>query len=945
MSSQTDKYIEAFKVWLVGRPGSDGEWRAYDPAHEDPQQSKSPSASFNFQTGVWHCQSCGRGGSIKVLYKAMQIKGVQHPKPAHVEAGNGPSKQQGKPLPDKDQLRRWHKRMMEHRAVHQFLNETRGLHDETLRKFRIGFDGQRIVIPIYDEDGNLANIRRYKRNAIDKNKMISWSKGQGEARLFGHEMLRRYDTIVLAEGELDRILAVQEGLPAVTHTGGAAVFKAEWAKWFKDKNVYVAYDDDAKGDQGAMKVASILKDVASSVWRLKLDTGIKGGDITDFFVTNGLGVDDFNERLEAAQPLFKPEHVGVIPTKGRRVSLSESQNTAYGSEPLELVGMVSGKRTPAYVAPKTLKGTCDQGAGAVCAICPLAVGDGERTISLRSDDPRLLRYIDTSDWKQQNLNRELLGAKCKNHVVIEQIGEQNIEEIILAPRVDDSNEPASQQITRTVYNITTYNTPVNQAVRIVGRQEPDPRNSRGVFHGWLAEPVNVDIDNFKMTPELREELLVFRNDIGQSPLEKCIEIAEDLSANVTRIYGRDIMHVAYDLVWHSIMSFNLNGATVDKGWLEALILGDTRTGKSEVSKALIHHYRAGITESCESVSLAGLVGGVQQPGDGKSWIVTWGSLPLNDRRLVVLDEMTGLYDHRSKASKGIIEAMSSIRSDGIAQITKIKAAETTARTRLVWISNPLRAQRLSEIAGSALNALQDLVRSPEDIARFDFVMAASNNEVESSVINSSQHNKVAHAYTADLCHELVMWAWSRRPEHVRWAAGAEECVLQAAERLGREYAPDPPLIQAENVRVKIARIAVAMAARTFSTNATGEVVIVKRQHVLSALEFLDIVYSNKAMGYKQHSLAQAADRELAEQARGEARTYLTNNPHLIDVFQAVGQTAFRPRDFEDIGGIDKAEVQTIMPKFLAWKMIRRGAQGWLRMTPSLVELIAELEDG
>lgn len=940
MSASEDKYIDAFQTWLVGQPSSDGEWRAYDPAHEDPQQSKSPSASFNFKTGVWHCQSCGRGGSIKVLYKRMRLKGVSQPKPAYAEPA---MRKEGKPLPDADQLRRWHKRMMEHKAVHTFLNEQRGLTDATLRRYRIGFDGQRITIPVYDEDGNLANVRRYKSNAISKNKMISWSKGQGEARLFGHEVLRKADMVILAEGELDRILAMQEGLPAVTHTGGCAVFKAEWAKWFKDKDVYVAYDDDKQGDQGAMKVASILKGVARSVWRLKLDTGIKGGDITDFFVTNGLGVDDFKGRIEAAQPLFQPERVGVIPTRGRRVSLSESQNAAYGDEPLELVGMVSGKRTPAYIAPKTLSATCDQGAGAPCAICPLAVNDGKRTVDLRADDPRLLRYIDTSDWKQQNLNRELVGAKCKNHVVIEQIGEQNIEEIILSPRVDDLSEPASQQITRTVYNITTYNTPVNQAVRIVGRQEPDPRNSRGVFHGWLAEQVNVDIDSFKMTPELREELLVFCNGPGQTPLEKCLEIADDLSANVTRIYGRGLMHVGYDLVWHSVNAFRFNNADVTKGWLECLILGDTRTGKSEIAKALTSHYGAGAMESCESASYAGLVGGVQQPGDNKTWVVTWGSLPLNDRRLVVLDEMTGLYDNNNR-SKGIIEAMSSIRSDGIAQITKIKAAETTARTRLVWISNPLRGQRLSSMTGIGLNALTDLVRSPEDIARFDFVMAVSNNEVDSKVINSPKHRRVNHVYNKQLCHELVMWAWSRRPDQIRWASGAEDAVLKCAEDVGRRYVPDPPLVQAENVRVKIARLATAFAARTFSTNASGEYVLVKKQHVKSAVDFLDMVYGSKALGYKQHSQKVLAEHAIADESKDECRQYLLNQPELMDVIRAISGHKFRIRELEDISGLDKDEAHTVMNKFRKWRMIR-SSQGWFVVTPALVELVMELEDG
>lgn len=462
---------------------------------------------------------------------------------------------------------------------------------------------------------------------------------------------------------------------------------------------------------------------------------------------------------------------------------------------------------------------------------------------------------------------------------------------------------------------------------------------------WFNEPVNSDLDAFDMTPDVMERLSVFRTDRGQSPLEKCAEIAEDLADNVTHIYGRDSLHVGYDLVWHSANSFSFNGEVVTKGWLECLVMGDTRTGKSETAQRLIKHYGAGVLKSCESISFAGLVGGAQQMGSGKNWMVTWGVLPLNDRRLVVLDEMSGMYSNggSGRESKGIIEAMSSIRSEGRAQITKITTEETSARTRLVWISNPLDDRRLSESVGSALSAMKVLIRNPEDIARFDFVMAAANNEVPSAMINSARRKKVRHKYTDDLCRQLVMWAWSRKSDQVSWGKDAEESVFAAAEDIGSRYVSDPPLVQIENIRLKVARLAVALAARTFSTTPSGQSILVKKAHVRSAVEFLDMVYSTEAMGYKQHSMKVMENRKKAEKAIEEARTYLKKNPHLVDVLQAVGATSFRPRDFEEIGGVDRAEANVITTMFLQWRMINRGGQGRMKMEPALIGLLRELE--
>jgi hypothetical protein len=448
-----------------------------------------------------------------------------------------------------------------------------------------------------------------------------------------------------------------------------------------------------------------------------------------------------------------------------------------------------------------------------------------------------------------------------------------------------------------------------------------------------------------MTPDVMTRLENFRPTPGQSPLTKCAEVAQDLADNVTHIYGREMLHVGYDLVWHSVNSFKFNDEVVTKGWLECLVMGDTRTGKSETVSHLMRHYNSGVLKSCESVSYAGLVGGAQQMGSGKNWMVTWGVLPLNDRRLVALDEMSGLFAGNSgrPESKGIIEAMSSIRSEGRAQITKITTEETSARTRIIWLSNPLDDRRLSETSGSALSAIKQLIRNPEDIARFDFAMAVANNEVPSSVINSSRRHKTPHRFNADMCRELVMWAWSRRADQVRWGKNAEEAVFAAAEDIGSRYVPDPPLVQIENIRMKVARIAVALAARTFSASKDGESIVVKIAHVKSAVQFLDSVYGTEAMGYKQHSAKTADNRKRAQKSLEAAREYLQKNPQLIDVLQAVGATSFRPRDFEEIGGVDRSEANVITTKFLGWRMINRGSGGRMKMEPALVQLLREME--
>jgi hypothetical protein len=462
--------------------------------------------------------------------------------------------------------------------------------------------------------------------------------------------------------------------------------------------------------------------------------------------------------------------------------------------------------------------------------------------------------------------------------------------------------------------------------------------------GWRLEPVSSDIENFEMTPGIYRKLTKFQPKKGVSVLDKCMKVARDISSNVTHIYGRELMHVAYDLVWHSVIGFDFAGQPLTKGWLECLILGDTRTGKSEAANALKRHYQAGVTLSCEGATFAGLVGGAQKMGRNDQWMVTWGALPLNDRRLVVLDEMSGLMANGGKESRGIIENMSSIRSEGRAIITKIANEETSARTRIIWISNPVDRGRLSDSPDGSLNALRRLVRNPEDIARYDFMMSVANNEVDAKVINSIDHAKVKHRYNQESCSALVMWAWSRKSDQVRWAPGAEEAVVRAAADLGSRYVADPPLIQAENVRIKVARLAVAFAARTFSTNARGELLIVRKQHVRAAVEFLDAIYGTDAMGYTAYSKRAIRNEETAVAFTKECRTYLRNNTDLLDVLRGIGGTTFRPRDFEEQAALDKDAANVVVRKLIGWKMIRRLESGRMRIEPGLSKILKELED-
>ena len=150
--------------------------------------------------------------------------------------------------------------------IRDMLRERRGLTDETLKAFKLGWDGDRITIPIYDEFNVLVNFRRYKWNSTEDqwkvlNYVDEYENAYGEVRIFGLDRVLddSVDYVVWSEGEMDRIIAEQYGFPTACATSGAGTWKPEWTRLFRNKKrVYIAQDNDEAGRNATQKLCEKL---------------------------------------------------------------------------------------------------------------------------------------------------------------------------------------------------------------------------------------------------------------------------------------------------------------------------------------------------------------------------------------------------------------------------------------------------------------------------------------------------------------------------------------------------------------------------------------------------------------------------------------------------------------------------------------------------------------
>jgi len=182
--------------------------------------------------------------------------------------------------------------------IREYLN-ARGIPDSMIDRHHLGWSGRRITIPIFNREGQIVFFKFAKDPGEEHAgpKMLA-SRGS-TLELYGWEVvLAKPASIIICEGEFDRLVLEAQGFDAVTSTGGAGKFRPEWATDFKEiPEVYICFDRDEAGERGALRVARLIPQ--AKLVTLPPDVG-EGGDVTDFFVRLGFDRADFVKRLEEA---------------------------------------------------------------------------------------------------------------------------------------------------------------------------------------------------------------------------------------------------------------------------------------------------------------------------------------------------------------------------------------------------------------------------------------------------------------------------------------------------------------------------------------------------------------------------------------------------------------------------------------------------------------------
>ena len=900
------------------------------PFHSDTKRS----FSANLKTGLFKCfaESCPvkQGNLIQFVIHLNKcsfseaIKFLKKNYPSLLNISKSPLSQN---IPEPELVNSWKESLLKTSSLLDFANVEMGWDRDLIKKFHLGFDGSKFTIPIY-QNKKLINVRKYNPYPEKDKPKYSGITGHNQLAIYPEENLEER-FLFLFEGEKDLLLANKLGIKgSITFTGGAGSYDIAFNKYFKNKKLRITYDNDEAGRRGAVRVSSFLKEFVEDIKILELPLKKEGEDFTDWVLKEKGTVKQFYS-IEKEFPYYKEEKKDKE-KEVNIVELVEASDHEYYFKKISTTATLVGRDLAPYLIPKKVEVSCSlTGRGRRCYNCELGRKGGVASFEFQPNDPLILSLVDTTDFQVKRIIKEKMRIYtfC-NDFRYEVLKAQNIIRLKLIPNISYSSS-FKEYTLREAFFLGT-NIKSNQTYQFLGITLPNPKNQYATHIFYDAQPIETSLDKFKITTELKSKLEVFQKEEEQTVKEKLNLIYEDLSSNVTRIYGREDLLIAFDLAFHSILQFKFRGKIINKGWSDILILGDTKTGKTETAISLIEHYRLGDIASGESSSLVGLLGGLQQTQ--QRWHLTWGKIPLNDRKLLIIDETSGLTIEQ-------IAALSEVRSSGIAEITKIQTEKTFARTRLIWLSNPRKALPLSYYS-SGVEAVRNLIGRPEDISRFDYILTLGENEVSSEIMNEQKFKKIQHIYTTELCHYLILWTWTRKVKDIIFEKEVEEYILSKAIEMSKIYSSEFPLVTGAEQRIKLARMSIAVACRLFSTDEMGEKVIVKKEHVDFILDYLENIYNKSSFSYSLLSIPRRRVNELRK--KEEILSILKQSGRgFLDFILNTNQ--LRLKDLEEISGWEKDRAREFLTLLLKVGALQKSYT-YYRKTPAFINFLKKIRN-
>lgn len=864
---------------------------------------KTASFTVNTTTQEWYCHGCHKGGAEREFiaeYFDVTKKIAEF-------AFNSWCKWAKMPFPTDTETEKLHQELLNSKEYLDIL-ASYGITIETIKDLKLGLSQRRIIFPVKSRRGMVVNYRMYCPTELRGNNVPKCVnvKGLGQCRYYPYKAFHK-DQIYIVEGEKDCAAARSQGFNAVTSTGGSAIPTSE-LKLFHGKDVVLMLDTDEVGRDSMYKYIKLLTPIAQSTSVVCLPNK----DYVDFYKTHSpdrLDIKPYYMSYEEAQST-------EIDSPTQEMSLTQSEYTENMNTWASLSNIsVVGADPKTYTVPMQLHCRCNkQNCDRPCAL------NGMREGQITDIDIRLLlRFMDAPDSVQDTMARTLYACKS---VQTKGMNYVNCQKLIFQEGASfiDGLDEASFENRYGVYMYTKSRLLPTKKYNFEACRVANPNNQQNYYLIREAECVSAQnsIENFN------RDLLNDFTDVGKQfdTAEALIEYWYREWKPALGIESRPDLFGAILLTYCSVTEIPWQGGRI-KGWLDSMVIGDTRTGKSQMAQRFVKLTHMGSYINGENARNTGVIGGVQRFGD--SWVVTWGAIPMNDLGLLMIDEASGLEIED-------IKELSSTRSSGAVTLNKIVKGEARARTRLLWFSNPRSGNNLSDFYWKGFGAFQEFIPVAEDQARFDLVLSAAREDV--SVLHGIDD---PDCIVMDQWRALFSFAWSLGAENIKFEQEVTTRIRDVAQELEEKYGGGP-LIIGVAVHEKLLRLSCAFAV--LLREKPGDDLWVSLKSVEFAKEFLVSTLEKPSLGYadyiREYKKAQAKRAENIDYVR----TLISVHPAIKALLSA---SSFKGQQFQEILGLDKTDSAQIISDLIQKGLLRLGARASYVPDKFLMEIAKQME--
>lgn len=911
------------------------------PWHNDTK----PSLSVGLHNGGAKCHVCSDGGIGNIVHFESKRLGISEDEASTLLYG-----QFIRPLVPELLVASLQEALADSRSLRQIVESDCGITKEGIEMFALGWDTgtKRLAIPIFDRWGQIVNVRLYKiprfRSKRDEGlKVLNLTQGEikyGSLDLYSWPHFAEFQLsapVFIMPSEKECIIGMQEGLQCVCATAGEQAWEAEWNELFVGYDIAVVAQRDRVGRVAAEKRLATLQGVANYACVIEPPTEQK--DFADYVVKEGgQGIHllaAFETKRKASMPTEKGSSRGktldTFFTKKKKSAIISSLSgpqlpIMFAQELVKLVdvghnpdmlnqvvkttGIVAAKATRTYTIPWKFK--------------IKAKGDAQRFYEVPMGRT-LLSFIHASDASIKVAVRDLLdsdktGVEAADYITATEV------EVIPTAAIDEDVPYVTQRCYYVGLKPIEANIPYE--LSIVPTTDSRSQETLGII--VQAIPIARAIETATFSEEQLASLQIFKPTGTETVFEKMMAGAEELSKHYTKIFNRPDWHLVALLTWLSPIGWMFPyEKKIQRGWLNSLALGDTQTGKSEVIENLQRLFRAGAVINAENCTFVGLVGGAVKMGSGQ-FMLRWGRIPLCDKQLVVIEELSGLSIEE-------IANMSDVRSSGIARLDKGGlSAETNARTRLLALSNvrPIHKNLAGYLSG--VKAIQELIGHGEDIARFDLISTLVDSEVPNSIINRPFSNRGLKDATPEEIYQLLCrFVWALKPNQVKITTDAYHACLDETKRLAEIYHPAIPVFKGGSGRYKLARVAASIACSQFSWN--GKAILVLEDHVYAAAKFLELLYNKPSFGYLEWS-RQMFDRDGVKDLAlldSKLREVLRTTTKRSKVMEAlVHASQFNRDELCAVASLQIMHADDLIGVWVRERVLRKGMANVWEITPA-----------